>query len=332
MTNAATHFARKFFEPRLVAVSLLLAVLIPAMPAAGKSEKSFELGLSRSCFPNVSLNDATAAYRVFLQNIGHSRGYVVTPKLAIYEDTPQFAAAIQQGFLHLAAMDAWQFLELEKLPGIRPFFVPSVNGKVGRSYVVIARRDGTVRTIADLPGREVIRLDSVSNGVCDRWLESLLPIDPNHPAADFFASLERAAKPTAAVLPVFFGRKAACIVDAGSFELMKELNPQVGQALEVIATSAVFVDAVICLGEQTWDSPEAKTDTIDALGNLAADAAGRQVLTLFRISGLVPFQEEHLATVRALYRTVNAAQSQVNRRVAAANPASASPAVEERSP
>lgn len=332
MTNAATPFAYKFFEPRLVAVTLLLAVLIPPMTAADKLEKTFEVGLARSCFPNVNLNDATAAYRVFLQNIGHSRGYVVTPKVAIYEDTPQFAAALQQGFLHLTAMDAWQFLDLEKLPGMRPFFVPAINGKVGRNYVVLARRDGAVRTVADLQGREVIRLDSVSNAVCDHWLESLLPVDLDHPAAEFFASLERAAKPSAAVLPVFFGQKAACIVDAGSFALMKELNPQVGQTLEVIAASPAFVDSIICLGEQTWDPPEAKTDTIDALGNLAADAAGRQVLTLFRISGLVPFQEEHLATVRTLYHTANADQTPVDRRVGAASPASISPAVEERSP
>ncbi len=325
MTNAATHFARRFLEPPIVALTLLLAVLIPAM-AAGKVE-TLEVGLARSCFPNVNLNDATAAYRVFLQNIGRTRGYVVTPKVAIYEDTPQLAAAIQQGFLHLAAMDAWQFLDVESLRGIRPYFVASVNGQVGRSYVVLARRDGDVRTVADLPGREVIRLDSIRNGVCDQWLESLLPFDPHHSAADFFASLERVSKPMAAVLPVFFGQKAACIVDAGSFELMKELNPQVGNALVVIAASAVFVDAIVCLGEQPWDSPEAKTDTIDALGNLAADAAGRQVLTLFRISGLVPFQEEHLATVRALYRTVNAAEDRATRHVAVATPA-----VEESSP
>ena len=228
--------------------------------------------------------------------------------MKIYEDTRQFGAAIKHGTMHLAVMDAWQFLDLELYPEIRPFFVPAINGQVGRRYVVLARRGSGIRTIADLRGRAVVRLESINNNVCRRWLETLLPNDHPDATGDFFAALESATKPTAAVLPVFFGQKAACIVDEGSFNLMKELNPQVGRDLEVVVASALFVDIIICLGERGWPSPGAKADTVKTLSDLGADPFGRQVLSLFRISGQVAFKDEQLATVRALRRTAEELQ------------------------
>ncbi len=303
MTAFPSAVGRTSFRWRLLAAGLLLAGLAAALPATGRTPMKFEVGLARSCFPNVNLNDAVAAYRALLENIGQRRGYDISPEVTIYEDTAQFVTAIKHGTLHLAVMDTWQFLTMEGLREIRPYFATAINGQLGRRYLVVVRRGSGIRTVADLRDRAVVRLESVNNGVCRSWLETLLPDDPASPSSAFFESLENAAKPMAVVLPVFFGKKAGCIVDEGSFNLMKELNPQVGNALEVIAVSDVFVDIIVCLGEQEWPSPEGKVDTVKAIGDLAADPAGRQMLTLFKISGQVPFQEEQLATVRALRRT-----------------------------
>jgi len=308
VTASLRAIARNPSGGRLLAAALLLTGLSPATRAADPHVERFEIGLARSCFPNINVNDALAAYRVMLKSMGARLGYTISPSVTIYEDTPRFAAAIKRGTMHLAVMDAWQFLDLELYPEIRPFFVPAINGQVGRRYVVLARRGSGIRTIADLRGRAVVRLESINNNVCRRWLETLLPNDHPDATGDFFAALESATKPTAAVLPVFFGQKAACIVDEGSFNLMKELNPQVGRDLEVVVASALFVDIIICLGERGWPSPGAKADTVKTLSDLGADPFGRQVLSLFRISGQVAFKDEQLATVRALRRTAEELQ------------------------
>lgn len=309
MTAALPSAPRKISLRQLVAIALLLPSLAPATTTTNRPVERFEVGLARSCFPNINHNDAVAAYRVMLEKIGRRLGYEISSSVTIHEDTPQFIAAIKQRAPHLSVMDAWQFLEMEPLPEIRPFFVTAMNGELGRRYLVIVRRDSVVRTVADLRGRTVVLLDAINNGVCRNWIESLLPDDPASPTAAFFDSLEGAAKPTTAVLPVFFGQKAACIVDEGSFNLMKELNPQVGRDLEVIATSDAFVDIVLCLSEQNWPSPESKAEAVRAMIHLADDPAGRQMLNLFKISAQIPFQEKHLATIRALRRTVEQRQS-----------------------
>ena len=110
-------------------------------------------------------------------------------------------------------------------------------------------------------------------------------------------------KPTAAVLPVFFGKKPACVVDDGSFDLMKELNPQVGQILQVVAISDTLADVVVCLREEHWSSDKLKADTITALNELHMDPAGKQICTLFKIDRMVPFQDSQLDTIRKLRTT-----------------------------
>lgn len=309
MTGSSQGLLPNSFTRRLARAALLLLGLMSAAPAAETSAAKFEVGLARSCFSNVNVNDALAAYRVFLENIGHRQGYQLKVEVTIYDDTAEFEAALLRGTIHFAVMDTWQFLSLEHCQEMRPYFVPSVDGQVGRRYVVLARRDSGFHSLADIRGGPVILLDTIDNNVCRSWLESLLWGDSQSDSAKFFSTIEHVAKPTAAVLPVYFGQRVACVVDEAAFNLMKELNPQVGSVLIVIAVSERIADYIICLGEQNWTLPEAKAGTVKALGDLAADPVGRQMLTLFKVSGLVAFKEAYLAPIRTLRRRHDERQS-----------------------
>jgi phosphonate transport system substrate-binding protein len=102
------------------------------------------------------------------------------------------------------------------------------------------------------------------------------------------------------VLPVFFGNRDACLVDEPGFEVMKELNPQVGRGVQVFKASELLADALICLRGSTWSSEQFKGDLIKILGELHAEPVGQQILTLFKVSQLLPFEEKQLDTVRKL--------------------------------
>jgi ABC-type phosphate/phosphonate transport system substrate-binding protein len=115
--------------------------------------------------------------------------------------------------------------------------------------------------------------------------------------------MEVVDKPSAAVLPVFFSSKHVCVVDEGGYRIMKDLNPQIGAKLKAAATSEPLLAHVICLA-RTWPEPVShRQDTIQGLRELDRDPAGQQVLTLFKISRLVPFHETHLDTMRKLRTT-----------------------------
>jgi phosphonate transport system substrate-binding protein len=93
------------------------------------------------------------------------------------------------------------------------------------------------------------------------------------------------------------------VVDELSFKIMKELNPQVGAALQVVAISERFADILVCVREHGWPSDALRAETMQALTDLPQDPGGRQILTLFKIDQLVPFRDEYLDSIRQLRTT-----------------------------
>ena len=120
------------------------------------------------------------------------------------------------------------------------------------------------------------------------------------PPEKFFGAVEVVAKPAMAILPVFFGKTPACIVDGPSFDLMRELNPQVGERLQVVAISDNFADGIICLSENGWRSEKDKADIIQSITNVHLDPVGQQMCVLFKIDRMVPFEDAQLDTIRKL--------------------------------
>jgi phosphonate transport system substrate-binding protein len=135
------------------------------------------------------------------------------------------------------------------------------------------------------------------------WLDTLLLSQKLGTQKTFFGRREVVTKPTAAILPVFFGKKTACVVDEASFDLMKELNPQVGQQLQVVAMSDTFANVVVCLREEGWRSAQEKAKAIRSLNELHLNPVGQQTCTLFKIDRMVPFQDSELDTIRKLRAT-----------------------------
>jgi hypothetical protein len=105
------------------------------------------------------------------------------------------------------------------------------------------------------------------------------------------------SKPSAACLPVFFGRTAACVIDAGNLAIMRELNPQLGKQLQPLATSPPLVEVLVALHVQ---HQKLRFDVLRALLEFDRDPEGRQVLTLLKSSRMTPLALSDLDSVRDL--------------------------------
>jgi phosphonate transport system substrate-binding protein len=311
MTRAQTHLSGRRLWP------LLVGLLWLAFCRVWSAETNqvpvpviFRVGMAKVCFRNVNINDATAAYKVFLENQGRRIGITYQADPKVYDDSRDFEAAIRQQPMHMAVMEAWQFLALDIHRQMKPYFVMMENGKVGRKYLVLTRRDSGFNSLSSLQGKSLLRLEVANANTGRAWLDTQLLSEKLGPAETFFDSVEVVNKPTAAVLPVFFGKKAACVVDAPSFEMMKELNPQVGEMLQAVAVSDTFADVVICLSEDGWASPKVKADAVRSMGELDKDPAGRQICTLFKIDRMIPFEDSQLDTTRKLQAAYEALRKQ----------------------
>lgn len=317
MNHARTDFPIRPNQPlphwaaTLAALWLLLSPWsVPAMETnQAAAPEIFRVGMAKVCFRNVNRNDAIAAYKVFLESAGRRFGNVYTAAAEVYDDTSTFESAIQQQPMNVAVIDSWQYLAMNVHSQMKPYFTVMENGKVGRKYLALTRRDAGLDTLASLRGKDIVELEFIHAGVGKFWFDTLLLSAQLGASETFFGKVEVVGKPTAAVLPVFFGKKSACLVDEASFDMMKELNPQVGEKLQVLAQSETLADVLICLGEAHWTSAKYKADTITALNVLDQDPSGQQICTLFRIDRMVPFEEPQLDTIRKLRATYAALQN-----------------------
>ena len=318
MNPAKTFFTIRNNRLRFAWATAWLTLELLSLPRPARAAETnpavtpeiFSVGMAKVCFRNVNRNDAIAAYKVFLESAGRRFGNIYTAAAEVYDDTPSFEAAIQRQPMNVAVMDPWQYLTMNIHAQTKPYFTVVENGKVGRKYLVLVRRDAGLDTLASLRGKEILQLEFVSAGVGKIWFDTLLLSAKLGAPETFFGKLEVVPKPTAAVLPVFFGKKSACVVDEASFDLMKELNPQVGLALQVLARSDTLADVLVCLREEHWQSAKFKADTITALDELNQDPAGQQICTLFRIDRMVPFKDSQLDTVRQLRTTYESLQKE----------------------
>jgi phosphonate transport system substrate-binding protein len=129
------------------------------------------------------------------------------------------------------------------------------------------------------------------------WIDTILGESGLGCANDFFGSTGDGAKPASVVLPVFFGESDAAVVNRSSLETMQELNPQLATQLQVLTNSPFLPESVICLRK---NYTEAREDVLRSLAQLHTQSRGQQILLIFSINKLVPFEPGQLESLRDL--------------------------------
>lgn len=266
----------------------------------GEPVEPLTIVFSETGYLGVNRADVQAGFKALAEAVGRQRGYrvITTAKSArTARDIEAILDADESA--RLVAVNAWVFLDLN-LSRLTPMFIGAVEGGIGRTYVLVTRRDSGLDSPADLRGRDLVVFELANAALGRYWIKTLVAeIEPGNPAP-FFARTEYVLRPSAAVLPVFFGRKAACVVDRTGFDLMVEMNPQVGRELQVIAESDILVDSVLCLRNDPWPEGTYREDLIEVLRDFHLLPAGAQMLLIFKTDRLFYYREDLLDSAREL--------------------------------
>ena len=288
----------------VVAWGLAMGCLLPAAAAdvaAGELVPvTMMVGFTPAAVAGGNRSDIETAFKVLCDSIGRRRGYRVTAQIRIFEDAPAFYAAIDAGEINFAVFDSLTYVEDRARGDLTPVVIPAAKAGPVRRYLLVVRRDRGWRTLEDLRGKRLVALQAPNVSVGRDWLLSLLQEKGARTFDDFFQGVESVSRASMAVLPVFFGKQDVGLVDEFGFKLMEELNPQVGAQLQTIQISEPLVGSVICVSETRWSVPQFRPDLIAVLRDLSQDPAGRQMLDLFKIDRMAPYEEGLFDSVRAL--------------------------------
>ena len=246
---------------------------------AAAADTLFRVGFSSSMFADVNENDAKAAVKAWGQTVARERGIPTDPEPLILKDQAALLDALRSNRVDAVGMTTVEFGALKSKVEFAPIFVTYNSGRTAEQYVLLAHQDSKIKTVDDLRGRSLMVHLNPRVCLAPLWLDTLLMQKGLPTAARFVGKITQNSKLAKVALPVFFRQSDACLVTRSGFEMMAELNPQVGKQLKVVASSPEMVPAVLAF-RANYD-PAFKERLFSGVRDLHKTPAGQQVLTIF---------------------------------------------------
>lgn len=281
---------------RFICLALLcLAALPPAVAQPSPRQDQFGVIFSSGLFPAINRNDIVAAVQMLGAVITRRQGIPTQPVAHVVDSTDQIRQRLDSGFSGLVIVNVLEQLQLNAGATLVPAFF-SARSDGGNTYLLLTRNDSSLDSLPALRGKRLIINAYSSANLGQVWLDHQLRELRLDASSRHFSSVEVVYKNSAAIVPVFFGKADAAVVDEVSFQTNKELNPAIGSALRVMLKGRPLPEAIISFTRNL-----AQRDAVcQALQDLHKTPEGRQLLTIFRISQLVPIDAQRLEEVRAL--------------------------------
>ena len=262
----------------------------------GDRSGSIRVGYLRNLFSDVDVRDAQVAIEVWMKQVADEMGLSVDTKTVFFDDIPSITRALEAGDIDALTLPPLDFLRLRDKVPLEPLTVGVAQGKVTDSYIVLVRRDRGIATLEQLHGLKL----AAQSGRAARppalmWLETLLMRRGPWRLEDFFGAVKESRRSSQAILGVFFQQFDACLVTRRAYDTMVELNPQLGRELTVLHGSPGLMREMVC-ARAGYDE-ERKRILMEGAFRLQHYSKGRQILELFGLDRIVPFESSYLEPI-----------------------------------
>jgi ABC-type phosphate/phosphonate transport system substrate-binding protein len=239
-----------------------------------------------------------AATKVWADAIAKKKYPDAATTSMIFGSLPEMEKAVRDGKVDMVTLLTREYLLLEGKIPLEPYFVSENRGKLNEECLLLVHNSSGIRNLEELAKKNILITETHKACLGKVWLENILMGAGYASLEVFFGKVDTMRKPSQAVLPVFFRQADACLINSDGYDTMVELNPQIKRDLRIIAKSTAYTTSVICI--RTGFKLPLRQILIDSLKGLHVDPKGQQILTLFKVEKLVPFEPSYLESVRRL--------------------------------
>lgn len=281
-------------------IFLIITLTLSYMGYSQNNSKYLGLGFSDKLFQEVDTRDIRIALKLWMNELNQQLGFDYNPNAIIFDNVETVLQAITNQTIGMIALHTFDYFKLKERIVLEPILVPNRGSLTTETYLLLVRKDQGIKELKELQGKNLL-IPSGGMGLIPRiWLNMLLMQHRLPEKNIFFNSNKDVNKPLHAVLPVFFKQADCCVISLNDFNTMKELNPQLESELVIIARSPGYLISVFCFTKNF--SAQEKQDILSVTFKLDTYARGRQIFTLFRFDGILPFKPEYLENVEKLFK------------------------------
>lgn len=237
-----------------------------------------------SMFPQVNKNDAKAVIKVWSETLAAEQGVKGGSITKIVRTVPELIGEMQAGTIDAVGMTVIEYEQLLNSVAIDPLYLNSIGGNFTEQFVLLAHKDSSIHELRDLRDKTLIINSTPRTCIIKQWFDLQL-IKTDLPTSDRLTKhIINKQKPSETILPVFFHQADACLTSKYSFDLMSELNPQVGKQLKIVALSDPYITTMFAL-RKDFTSPD-KEIILKTLDHFETAGGGKQILLIFQSDGL----------------------------------------------
>ncbi len=278
----------KLMNRRQCMATLAAAATAALAPRLGLSERDraiLRMAISVETLIGVNINDARAAYRVWISRAFHQNGQAnVEFDPEIFVPSEQILREVRLGAVDCYGVNALEFAKVADLTDPENLLLLSYLAD-GIDYVLLVHKNSPFKKIEDLRGAQIATHLNHDMVLLPAWLDTMLASKGLPEASRFFSGLTPYEKLTQVMLPVFFRRLDGACLARRNWETATELNPQLGRDLWPIAISPRVIPCAI--GFRRGCSPPAVKQFIDSLLRVSKQPEGQQILALYQANGFV---------------------------------------------
>jgi ABC-type phosphate/phosphonate transport system substrate-binding protein len=256
------------------------------------------LGYSSTTIANIGRKDAKVALKAWADMTSREDGENFITETEFYDTLPEVVQAIRNGLIDMAVVSPMEYLQIRDTVPLEPFHSAEVSGSPYEEFTLLVHKDSGLKALTDLRDKRLLVEMSTTGKMPLLWLNTLLKKETLPGSFDFFGSLKEVSRTQSGAMAVFFKQTDACLVRKSGLTTMIELNPQIGTTLTPLMTSPPFMRAIVCIRPEynISDRERLKTSAL----KLHQTPRGKQVLTLFRIDRIIPFDPALLRSTEAL--------------------------------
>ncbi|MBL9138998.1 MAG: PhnD/SsuA/transferrin family substrate-binding protein [Verrucomicrobiales bacterium] len=259
------------------------------------ARRPFRFSFTSSMFGDIRENDARAVVKGWGITLAQQLGLNVDPESRIYRSVEEVGRALLAGETDAVSMTVDEFWAL---PGRSNLVDRLMIGTIGETtteeYLVLVRKDAPHQRFSDLKAKMLLAYDHPRMSVAEAWLDVALAGEGAGRLEDFRPTIVRERKLAKVVLPLFFRKADACLVNRKGFETMCEMNPQLRRDLRELGVSPHLLPMGFFF-RRGYASAEADR-MMSAFFRLPETPAGQQVLQVFQCSRV---REEPMATLQS---------------------------------
>lgn len=281
--------------------TFLLATLLCAFAATSVKAEPIRVGYVLGFRSAKMTQEYRIAIEVLMRKVFKSFGHDL--EMRGFDTPVDVLDAFWAGEIDITELSSVEYamMDTEQRASLKVAAAVDLSEAPTQEYLLLAPEGETLESLA---GKTVRLAGRGDWNVGVEWLNLLLQNEFGKGPVEHFGKCELLDFEEAGdiVLPTFFGRADACLVMRHQFELLCELNPQIGTKLRVVAASPPM-QGLLLVHRASFDKVDHE-ELSDIATKLHTTPDGAQACTLMKIKRLSKVSRENLASMEPFAKAI----------------------------